>query len=146
MNAGGMAALEICDLPPVVGSSWIDFWQGNDQENARKAVAAARAGGIGRFVGFFATTQTKTPKWWDVIVSPILDANGNPCKAPSGAAWWRMSLLRSLRIFRRTSYKDAAPMALRHGAKINILKGLRHSAQRCHDPGGAMLGGGSQAR
>src|SRR5262249_14555843 len=80
MNAGGRRALEICDLGPVLNSSWIDFWQGEDRENARKAVAAARAGSIGRFVGFFATTQTKTPKWWDVVVSPIFDASSRPEK------------------------------------------------------------------
>src|SRR6266571_9359620 len=71
MNARGMKALEICDLAPVLNSSWIDFWQGEDCENARKAVVTARNGSIGRFTGFFATTQTQTPKWWDVIVSPI---------------------------------------------------------------------------
>src|ERR1700678_1595424 len=76
INESGKAALEICDLAPLLGSCWIDFWQGEDRENARKAVTSARNGGIGRFIGFFATTQTKTPKWWDVLVSPILDANG----------------------------------------------------------------------
>jgi PAS domain S-box-containing protein len=76
INAGGMAMLEICDLASLLDSSWIDFWQGEDRENARKAVTTARNGGIGRFIGFFATTLTKTPKWWDVLVSPILDANG----------------------------------------------------------------------
>src|SRR6266404_9218279 len=62
MNAGGMKVLEICDLTPLIGSSWIDFWQGADREKARAAVTAARLGGLGRFVGFFATTRTKTPK------------------------------------------------------------------------------------
>src|SRR6266446_3454052 len=80
MNAGGLKALEICDLTPVIGSSWIDFWQHEDREHARNAVAAAREGRIGRFVGFFATTQTKTPKFWDVVVTPILDATGKPEK------------------------------------------------------------------
>src|SRR6266850_3073308 len=73
MNAGGMKALEICDLAPVVGSSWIDFWDGADRKAAQAAVETARRGGVGRFVGFFATTQTKTPRWFDVLVSPILD-------------------------------------------------------------------------
>src|SRR5574341_1468554 len=73
MNAGGMAALEICDLAPVIGSLWIDFWQGADRDAAAKAVAQACAGGMGHFVGFFPTTQTKIPKWWDVVVSPIKD-------------------------------------------------------------------------
>ena len=80
MNAGGMLVLEICDLAPILNSSWIDFWQGEDRENARMAVAEARKGGIGRFTGFFATTQTRTPRWWDVVVSPILDADGKPEK------------------------------------------------------------------
>jgi len=42
MNAGGMAVLEICDLTPFIGSSWIDFWQGADREAARAAVKTAR--------------------------------------------------------------------------------------------------------
>jgi PAS domain S-box-containing protein len=78
MNAGGMKLLEICDLGPVIGSSWIDFWNGEDRDAARNAVQTAREGGVGRFVGFFATTRTKTPKWFDVSVSPILDARGEP--------------------------------------------------------------------
>src|SRR5215471_19922728 len=78
MNAGGMKILEICDLQPLLGSSWIDFWQDEHREAARKAVQTARSGGVGRFVGFFVTTQTKTPKWWDVSVSPVLDAQGKP--------------------------------------------------------------------
>src|SRR5689334_8538319 len=62
MNAGGMKILEICDLAPVLGSSWVDFWQGADRVAAEAAVRAAREGKVGRFVGFFATAQTRTPK------------------------------------------------------------------------------------
>jgi PAS domain S-box-containing protein len=78
MNAGGMAVLEICDLAPVIGSSWIDFWEGEDRQAAQAAVETARQGGVGRFTGFFATTQTRTPKWWDVMVSPLRNADGRP--------------------------------------------------------------------
>ena len=80
VNAGGMAALEICDLGPVIGSSWIDFWEGADRDAARRAVETARTGGLGRFVGYFPTAQTKTPKWWDVVVNAILDKDGKPEK------------------------------------------------------------------
>src|SRR5262249_41106101 len=76
MNAGGMQVLEICDLEPFIGSSWIDFWQGTDRESARSAVAAARSGNIGRFVGFFPTVQTRKPMWFDVVVSPIKNSQG----------------------------------------------------------------------
>src|SRR6266436_3148387 len=80
MNAGGMAVLEICDLKPFIDAAWIDFWQGEDRKAAQAAVKAARNGGLGRFVGFFPTTQTRKPMWFDVVVSPILDADGKPEK------------------------------------------------------------------
>lgn len=78
MNAHGMTALEICDFALLVGSPWVDFWAGADKTNAQAAVEAARQGQVGHFTGFFATTQTKIPKWWDVSVSPILDQHGKP--------------------------------------------------------------------
>jgi len=78
MNAGGMGVLEICDLAPFIGSSWMDFWEGADREAAKEAVKTAREGGIGRFVGFFETVETRKPMWFDVLVSPILDASGKP--------------------------------------------------------------------
>src|ERR1041384_6746894 len=80
MNAGGMAVLEICDLTPFVGSSWIDFWQGSDREATRAVVEAALTGGIGRFVGFFPTTQTQKPMWFHVVVSAITDSSGKVAK------------------------------------------------------------------
>lgn len=78
MNAGGMQTLEICDVGPYLNSSWIDFWQGADRDSARAAVATARAGGVGHFVGFFPTTQTRRPMWFDVVVNAIHDADGRP--------------------------------------------------------------------
>ncbi len=78
MNEGGMKILEICDLGPVLNQPWADFWEGSDREAAREAVRAAREGGIGRFVGYFEPRISRQPRWWDVIVSPIRDANGKP--------------------------------------------------------------------
>jgi len=78
MNEGGKQVLEICDVAPFLNNSWIDFWEGEDREAARAAVEAARAGNMGRFVGYFATRITGQPRWWDIVVSPILDARGEP--------------------------------------------------------------------
>jgi PAS domain S-box-containing protein len=80
MNAGGMQLLEICDVAPFLGSCWIDFWHGDDREAAKTAVEVARGGGIGRFLGYFETVQNRTPMWFDVIVSPMLDSGGRPEK------------------------------------------------------------------
>src|SRR5512146_721215 len=41
MNTGGMRVLEICDLAPVIGTSWFDFWENADREAAFKAVRTA---------------------------------------------------------------------------------------------------------
>src|SRR5690349_20526421 len=76
MNAGGMLMLEICDLAPFIGSAWIDFWKGKDRDAAAKALDTARKGGIGRFVGFFPTAQTLRPLYFDVIVSPVKNEQG----------------------------------------------------------------------
>jgi PAS domain S-box-containing protein len=80
MNAGGLAALELCDPASVIGSSWIDVWEGADREAANQALETARRGGVGRFVGYCPTMQTQTPKWWDVAVNAILDRDGRPEK------------------------------------------------------------------
>jgi formate hydrogenlyase transcriptional activator len=76
MNEGGMAALEICDFAAVVNSQWVDFWEGRDRDAASHAVATARQGGTGRFTGYFPTTTTHKPMWWDVVVSPLRGADG----------------------------------------------------------------------
>jgi formate hydrogenlyase transcriptional activator len=76
MNLGGMAALEICDFSAVMNSPWVDFWEGRDHDAAERALTAAREGGIGRFTGYFATTTTHRPMWWDVAVSPLRGPGG----------------------------------------------------------------------
>ncbi len=80
MDQHGMTALEICDSGPLAGSLWIDFWEGDDKQKAHAALEAARQGQAGRFTGFFAATQTKTSKWWEVSVTAILDKEGTPEK------------------------------------------------------------------
>lgn len=79
MNQGGMQILEICDFAPLRHSLWVEFWQDEFRAAARSAVAMARQGELGRFVGFCPTMGGK-PKWWDVAVSPILDSDGKPEK------------------------------------------------------------------
>jgi PAS domain S-box-containing protein len=80
INAHGMTALEICDFDSLIGSPWVEFWDGQDREHARAAIEQARQGEVGRFTGYFPTTQTNTPKWWDVSVTAILDRDGQPEK------------------------------------------------------------------
>ena len=78
MNAGGMKLLEICDVGPLIGASWVDFWNGADREAALTQFKQPEKVEWVGFVGFFPTARTKTPKWFDVSVSPLLDAHGRP--------------------------------------------------------------------
>lgn len=79
MSEGGMCVMEIDDFAAVEGKCWPDFWLGEKHADALAAVAEAKRGGTGRFQGF-ATTMKGTPRWWDVIVTPIADADGHPAK------------------------------------------------------------------
>ncbi|MBW4469903.1 MAG: response regulator [Stenomitos rutilans HA7619-LM2] len=75
INAGGLSLLEIEDPTLILGAPWLDFWQGEDHEKAKTAIAAARAGHTGQFQGYL-PTHKGIPKWWDSIVTPVQNASG----------------------------------------------------------------------
>ncbi len=71
--------LGIEDVRPLLNKPWLDFWQGDDRLAAQQALAAAVAGNTGSFTGFFRTVQGE-PRWWDVVISPILDTHLRPMR------------------------------------------------------------------
>ena len=73
----GHSLMGIDDIQPFLNKSWIDFCETRDRLAGQAAVKKAAAGGHGKFVGFFRMFRGE-PKWWDVSISPILDANGQP--------------------------------------------------------------------
>lgn len=75
MSEGGQRLLEITDLGPHLNSCWVDFWRPDDRERVRQALAGARHGQGGHFQAY-CPTVTGTPKWWDVIITPIPNAEG----------------------------------------------------------------------
>jgi len=77
MTEGGKRIMEVSDFGAIKGCPWPDFWQDKGNLDAKAAVAAALDGKTGHFQGF-ATTMAGTPKWWDVTVTPIRDADGKP--------------------------------------------------------------------
>jgi PAS domain S-box-containing protein len=79
MTDAGQVAMEVSDFNLIRGCPWPDFWQGGLNDQAREAVALARAGGQGRFVGS-TDTMAGTSKWWDVRVTPIRGADGLPAQ------------------------------------------------------------------
>lgn len=75
MSAGGQKLLEIDDIEPYLNLSFVDFWQGGDRTSCIEAISKAKRGETGIFYGYFETVKGN-PKWWEVIVTPIKDADG----------------------------------------------------------------------
>ncbi len=79
MSEGGQRVMEVSDFNAILGCPWPQFWRGEGQDEARAAVAAARAGGTGHFQGL-ADTMAGNERWWDVRVTPIPGPDGTPDK------------------------------------------------------------------
>ena len=75
INDGGQALMEIDDFGTIANTQWLELWQTSGGESAAGAFATALASGVGRFDGYCATFKG-TPKWWEVVVTSILDADG----------------------------------------------------------------------
>ena len=75
----GQDLLGIEDIGPYLNQPWTRFWHGADRAAASAAIEVAKAGGKGRFVGSFRTLRGE-PKWWDVSVAPIRNANHPPTR------------------------------------------------------------------
>ena len=76
MTARGCKLVEVDDFEQVRGSDWTTWWPEEGQNLARSALDQARTAGGARFVAF-GNTFKGTPKWWDTMISPICDAQGN---------------------------------------------------------------------
>lgn len=79
MSDGGQELMEVDDLNLILNKKLVDFYAEESQPDARAAIASAREGNPAQFTAYCPTVKG-TPKWWDVIVTPILDANGRPEK------------------------------------------------------------------
>ena len=77
MTPQGLRLMEVDDFSAIAGGNWLDWWTGADRAAAEEAIAVAREGTAGRFQGFCATHKG-TRKCWDVIVRPIVGADGRP--------------------------------------------------------------------
>ncbi len=79
MSLGGQQILGITNMDEFLNISFEDFWKGSDHEAAQEAITKAQQGQRGRFEGYCPVLDG-TPKWWEVIITPIKGPDGNPKK------------------------------------------------------------------
>ncbi len=75
MNVGGQCIMEIDDFSLCRNADWVSLWPEASRLDIEAAISTAKVGKTGRFQGFCPTAKGP-PKWWDVIVTSILDESG----------------------------------------------------------------------
>jgi len=76
INSEGLRTLEIPDAGDVLNRSLTSFFEGEIRQAAELAVAEARRGGRGRFQYSMRTMSSGALRWFDAVVTPITDENG----------------------------------------------------------------------
>ncbi len=77
MTPRALDLMEIDDFSVFENAEWLKCWKGHHRADARAALDSARLGKPGHFEGFCPTFKG-TGKWWDVMVTPVLGAEGRP--------------------------------------------------------------------
>lgn len=134
MAPEGLRLLEIASFEDVHGVSWAGFWSGGSVVAAQAALADARAGGSGRFRGL-ASTHTGKPKWWDVVVTPIMGPEGAPDRVLAVARDVTAAVATERDVIERTEALEASNRQLQqakieaeqaNGAKSAFLASMSH--------------------
>ena len=76
MNENGMCLMEIEDFSAVRNEYWWELWDEKSKAVVRESVEKSLRGETAQFQAFGATAKG-TPKWWDIIVSPVSN-DSNP--------------------------------------------------------------------
>jgi diguanylate cyclase (GGDEF)-like protein/PAS domain S-box-containing protein len=74
INGSGLLATELGTLASLMGKPWVSLWPEAERATVQKALDCALSDKA-RFSGF-SPTGSGIPKWWDVVVTPIKDDQG----------------------------------------------------------------------
>ncbi|PWK27138.1 hypothetical protein LV89_01952 [Arcicella aurantiaca] len=76
MNTNGQYLMEIDNFDSLKNKRWSDLWEKDYQETVENAINQALVGQTAQFTAPCYTVKG-TPKWWNVIVSPVANKSGN---------------------------------------------------------------------
>ncbi len=71
MNVNGLYQLEIDDFSTFKNKNWVSFWGSENEALAKASIDKALTGATAQFIALSLTAKG-TPKWWDVVVSPVV--------------------------------------------------------------------------
>ncbi len=74
INGPGIEIMEVSDYQATLGRKFVDLWPSQSRTAVSDGIARALAGETTRRT-LFGPTAAGTPKWWDVSISPIRDAD-----------------------------------------------------------------------
>jgi diguanylate cyclase (GGDEF)-like protein/PAS domain S-box-containing protein len=94
MNGPGVALLELQDFEAVRGCDWPALWPVSAHKTVETALREARSGNPFRFTEFCPTSKG-SPKWWDVVVTPMANERGEVTRL--------LSIARDITISRETA-------------------------------------------
>ncbi len=75
MNTNGFCQMEIDDFNFVKDKPWWEFWGQQNKLTVDAVLTKALGGETAQFQAFCPTAKG-TPKWWDVVVSPLVSTDG----------------------------------------------------------------------
>ena len=75
MNSNGLCQMEIDDFNIVKNKYWVDIW-GEENKSAIEAALVTALNGHTAQLQAYCTTLKGTPKWWDIIITPIFSSEG----------------------------------------------------------------------
>lgn len=76
LSPGGKVALELDHLNQLDDANWPSLWPGSEQGRVEQALIDGRKGQRTQFLAFCPTAKN-SPRWWDVVVTPIPGAAGS---------------------------------------------------------------------
>lgn len=77
VNHGAIRVLNLCAASEMIGIYWPDVWQERGRALALDAIKSAGTGKASHFQEYVETSDGRT-RLWDVVISPILGADGKP--------------------------------------------------------------------
>ena len=102
MNQPGLAMLELAQFSSIASSPWKSLWPEAAHGEITQALEKARRGETGAFQAPCPTAKG-TPKWWDVVATPVRDGQGE--------------IIRILVISRDVTESRKAELALREASE-----------------------------